>query len=81
VLSRGWSADRPWTDQEEMRVQTDVLQRVTMGLIRRCRKKIFLGITAVDQRGYEQKGLLLRAANRVFLSQEQAFALSREQAR
>lgn len=81
VLSRGWSADRPWTDQEEVRVQTDVLQRVTTGLVRRCRKKLYLGITAVDQRGYEQKGLLLQAANRIFLSQENAPALSGEHAR
>ena len=80
VLSRGWSADRPWTDQEEVRVRAEVLRRLTTGLIRRCRKKILLGITAVDQRGYEQKGLLLSAVNHILLSMENSSAVSKGQA-
>lgn len=68
VLSRRWTIGRPWTDQEEVRVREEVLKRITTGLIRRCRKKIFLGLTAVDQRGYEQKGLLLTSVNQILLN-------------
>ena len=70
VLSRHWQTGTPWTDQDEVKIRREVLQKITSGLIQRCREKIFLGYTAVDQRGYDQKGMLLEAVNRVLMETE-----------
>jgi hypothetical protein len=31
----------------------------------RCRRQIFLGVTQLNEQGYEQKGKLLQAVNRI----------------
>ncbi|HPZ08126.1 MAG TPA: hypothetical protein PL110_08430 [Candidatus Eremiobacteraeota bacterium] len=65
VLSRQWSVNRPWTDDDEFDSRERALYRLTQGLICRCRRKIYLGFSELGEQGYEQKGPLLRAIQRV----------------
>lgn len=60
VLSRSWEPGRPWTDADEFERQQDMLYRITSGLVRRCRRAVFLGISDLGEQGYEQRGPLLR---------------------
>ncbi len=65
VLSRSWPQDTVWTDADEVETRQDALYRLTMGLIRRCRRKVYLGLSELGEQGYEQKGPLLKAVQRV----------------
>ncbi len=65
VLSRRWPVGAPWTDAEEFASSQEALFRLTAGLIRRCRQKVFLGLSDLGESGYEMKGPLLRAIQRV----------------
>ena len=58
VLSRQWPREQVWTEADEQRTSRDILQRVVTGLLRRCRRKIFLGYSKFDERGNEQIGEL-----------------------
>jgi hypothetical protein len=68
VLSRNWSADRVWTDTEEVETGEQVLTALVFGLLNRCRKKIFLGLSEYNEQGYEQRGPLLQAFHRILQS-------------
>ena len=61
VLSREWMAGQVWTDEHEFSVEQDALYRLALGLIRRCRKGIYLGYSELGEQGYEQRGELLNA--------------------
>lgn len=67
VLSRGWQQfpDRKWTDLDEQEVGAESLYRLSVGLIRRCREKIYLGFSELGEQGYEQRGALLDAIQRM----------------
>jgi hypothetical protein len=65
VLSRGWSADKVWSDEDEFRSRQMALGRLILGLLRRCRKQVYLGIADLGTQGYEQRGPLLQAVQRV----------------
>ena len=65
VLHRNWPLGHPWNDDEEQQQNMDTLDCLTTGLIRRCRKSIFGCLTEKDERGFEQKGDLLLALNKV----------------
>jgi hypothetical protein len=69
VLNRHWPRDAVWTDGDEVESRQDALFRLTLGLIRRCRSGIFLGLSDLDEQGYEQKGALLQAIQRVLRRQ------------
>ncbi|MGE0102078.1 MAG: hypothetical protein AB7H86_06885 [Blastocatellales bacterium] len=56
VLSRQWVDGEIWTDHDESRASREMLQRVVTGLVRRCRKKVFVGYSRFDERGNEQAG-------------------------
>jgi len=71
VLSRHWQRGALWTDEHEYEYRQETLHRLTRGLIRRCRRKIYLGISQLGEQGYEQQGPLLQAVQRV-LRQVQA---------
>ncbi|MBN1313124.1 MAG: hypothetical protein JXB30_17065 [Anaerolineae bacterium] len=60
VLSRSWEPGKVWTDADEFERQQDMLYRITSGLVRRCRRGVFLGISDLGEQGYEQRGPLLR---------------------
>lgn len=64
VLSRHWVEGSPWTDMDEFTSNQASLQRLTLGLTRRCRKAIYLGLSGVNEQGYEHKGELLRGIDR-----------------
>jgi hypothetical protein len=65
VLSRRWPPGTPWTDDEEFASSQEALYRLTAGLIRRCRHKIYLGLSDLGEGGFEMKGPFLRAMQRV----------------
>jgi len=65
VLSRHWPPNAVWSDADEFETRQDALYRLTLGLIRRCRRKIYLGLSELGEQGYEQQGPLLQAIQRV----------------
>jgi hypothetical protein len=65
VLRRDYPADLPWTDEMENDAQRELLYRVVMGLSRRCRKCVYLGIAGLGEEGFEQRGPLLRVFQQV----------------
>ncbi len=69
VLSRRWSKGQPWTDTEEVAARQLSLHRLVAGLVRRCRKTVYLGLSELGEQGYEQTGPLLKAIQRVLRAQ------------
>jgi hypothetical protein len=65
VLSRHWPKGQPWTDEYEFEVRQNALHRLVQGLIRRCRRAVYLGLSELGEQGFEQQGPLLRAIQRV----------------
>jgi len=65
VLSRDWPLGKPWTDADEIATAQDALYRLTLGLTRRCRKGVYLGLSELGEQGYEQRGPLLQAFQRL----------------
>ena len=61
VLSRRWPAETQWTDAHEFANNQASLQRLTRGLIRRCRGRIHLRLSNLNAQGDEQRGPLLQA--------------------
>ncbi|HEY5269196.1 MAG TPA: UvrD-helicase domain-containing protein [Anaerolineales bacterium] len=61
VLSRSWERDRPWTDADEQTANQQTLARLVTGLLRRCRSRVFLGLSDLGESGFEQRGPLLKA--------------------
>lgn len=61
VLSKQWEVGRVWTDLDEFQANQETLSNLVLGLIRRCRKKIYLGFSEFGEQGYEQRGPLLMA--------------------
>lgn len=68
VLSRGWPPGDPWTDEHEYAASQAALYRLAAGLARRCRRKIYLGLSELSEQGYEHHGPLLMAVQRVLRS-------------
>jgi hypothetical protein len=69
VLSRRWPEEAVWTDVEETEADLESLYRLTLGLVRRCRQTIFLGLSELSEQGYENQGALLKAIQRILRSQ------------
>ncbi len=65
VLSREWPAGRPWTFADEEQTNQGTMARLVSGLLHRCRAKLYLGISNLGESGFEQRGELLRAFQRV----------------
>jgi len=70
VLSRQWPLGQIWTEIHEQQTSRDILLRVVTGLLKRCRRKVFIGYSKFDERGNEREGelrvifdLLLRSLN------------------
>ena len=70
VLSRHWDAGRLWMDTDEVNAETESLARLAGGLLSRCREKLFLALADLSETGYEQRGTLLRAFQKVMQYQE-----------
>ncbi len=65
VLSRQWESQRAWGDADEHAASQERLWRLAAGLLRRCRKQVFLGLSELGEQGFEQRGPLLWALNQV----------------
>ena len=65
VLSRGWQAGAQWTDLDEYAARQEALYALALGLVRRCRTQIHLGLSELGEQGIEQRGPLLRALQQV----------------
>lgn len=69
VLARGWPPGRLWTDADEIAAETEALARLVGGLLRRCRERVTLGLSGLSETGFEQRGVLLRAFQKVLQTQ------------
>ncbi len=71
VLSRLWesSPGRVWMDSDEVQVEIETLSRLVGGLLARCREKVFLALSDLGESGFEQRGALLRAFQKVIQRQ------------
>ncbi len=67
VLSRSWdNADgHYWTDADDVIANQETLARLTTGLLRRCKERLYLGLSELGESGFEQRGVLLKAFQRV----------------
>lgn len=65
VLSAGWRAGDLWTDVEEYAAERAALYRLTQGLVQRCRQRIYLVFSELGEEGYEQRGALTEAVQRM----------------
>lgn len=65
VLSRHWQDGRQWMDSDEVAAETDALARLAGGLLHRCSGRIFLPIADLGETGFEQRGALLKAFQKV----------------
>lgn len=64
VLSRSWAQNEPgrlWTDIDDLTANQKALARLITGLLRRCRSRIYLGLSDLGESGFEQRGPLLKA--------------------
>ncbi len=61
VLSRRWKPEAVWTDIDEYRTNQESLARLSSGLVRRCRDKIYLCHMSINEQGDEPRGPLLQA--------------------
>ncbi len=71
VLSRWWEADRIWSDADDVQYSREALARLVSGLLHRCRERIYICLSELGESGFEQRGELLRAFQKV-LSKESA---------
>src|SRR5512138_2849136 len=65
VLTREWEPGRIWTDADEVETSREAMARVVSGLLHRCRERVYLCLAELGESGYEQRGDLLRAFQRV----------------
>jgi hypothetical protein len=65
VLSRGWEPARQWTDADDVQYSKEALARLVSGLLHRCRERIYLCLSELGESGFEQRGELLRAFQKV----------------
>lgn len=65
VLSRHWMPRATWNADNEFAAAQETLERLVRGLARRCREKIYLGLSEMNEQGFESRGPLLVALQRV----------------
>jgi hypothetical protein len=70
VLSRSWPENQPWSDFDEFQTRQDTLRRLLLGLIRRTRREVYLGISDFGESGLEQRGPLLNLVNQFLVRSE-----------
>jgi hypothetical protein len=65
VLNRSWPDGRYWTDADEVEVNQEALYRLVTGLLRRCRKQVYLGLSDLSETGHESEGDLIKTIQRI----------------
>ncbi|MCB9435656.1 MAG: hypothetical protein H6673_01520 [Anaerolineales bacterium] len=71
VLRRDYPLHRVWTDEDEQQSNWATLYKLMVGLVRRCRKQIYLAIADLGEQGFEQRGPLLHVFQQI-LQQDEA---------
>jgi hypothetical protein len=66
VLSRSWKPGRVWTTADDAQLSKETLMHTVQGLLSRCRKKVYLGISVYDESGSQETGLLLQVLQGLF---------------
>jgi len=74
VLSRNWQQGEAWDAEDELSASYNTLHRLTLGLLNRCRKKVFIGMSELDIRGFENRGLLIRIFQHILQSAQRGGA-------
>ncbi|HEY5729350.1 MAG TPA: hypothetical protein VIS72_04820 [Anaerolineales bacterium] len=69
VLSRGWEPGRQWMDADDVQYSKEALARLTSGLLYRCKEHIYICLSELGESGFEQRGELLRAFQKVLTEQ------------
>jgi hypothetical protein len=65
VLSRQWLLDKKWGDEDEVTARQATLLRLVRGLLRRCRTRVYLAISTLNEQGFEERGPLLTLMQQV----------------
>jgi hypothetical protein len=65
VLSRSWPDGQVWSDADEVRTSQEAMSRLIGGLLKRCRERVTIGLAELGEAGFEQRGELLRAFQKV----------------
>ena len=52
VLSRSWPRERAWTDADDLAANQQSLARLVTGLLRRCRSRVYLGMSDLGESGF-----------------------------
>ena len=65
VLSREWPSGQLWTDADEVRHSKEAMARLISGLLLRCRDRLYLGLAELGESGFEGRGELLKAFQKV----------------
>jgi superfamily I DNA/RNA helicase len=65
ILSRNWIGGQVWSDADEVRASRETMARLTSGLLHRCRQRVYLGLAELGESGFEQRGELIRAFQKV----------------
>lgn len=71
ILSRSWDRDQVWTDADDQAANQQTLERLVTGLLRRCRKRVYIGLSELGESGYESRGPLLKAIWNLQLESQQ----------
>jgi hypothetical protein len=72
VLSKHWPEGKVWTDEDEYSARQMALARLVLGLVRRCRRRIYMGIAQLGEQGQEQQGPLLQIIQRTLRRMREA---------
>ncbi|MBW7883959.1 MAG: AAA family ATPase [Caldilineaceae bacterium] len=67
VLSQRWPENTPWTDHDEYTTRQQTMRCLLLGLIRRTRRQIYLGVADYSESGFEQRGPLLNVVNQLLV--------------
>lgn len=65
MLGVDWVEGAQWNDALEVSTRKRTLYRLTVGLLRRCRARVYLGLSELSESGYPSEGELLNAVQRV----------------
>ncbi|HSD84612.1 MAG TPA: hypothetical protein VLG46_12170, partial [Anaerolineae bacterium] len=65
VLSRNWPPEKKWGDEDEVATRQATLLRLVRGLLRRCRTRVYLAISTLNEQGFEERGPLLTLIQQV----------------
>lgn len=65
ILSRNWQPGKKWSTLDDLNSNQDTLNRVCVGLLRRCSEHVYLLSVSLNESGNEERGKLLIAIQSV----------------